>query len=63
MVAMILHELATNAAKYGALSNGTGRVDVKWERHSNPDLVKLVWQKSGEPRVSSPKGRGFGDLI
>ncbi len=61
MVAMILHELATNAAKYGALSNGTG--DVKWERHSNPDLVKLVWQKSGGPSVSSPKGRGFGSHL
>jgi two-component sensor histidine kinase len=59
-VALIMHELATNAVKYGALSNGTGRVDVTWEQHSNPDLVKLVWLESGGPPVNSPKKRGFG---
>jgi PAS domain S-box-containing protein len=63
MVAMVMHELATNAIKYGALSNGTGRVDVTWERHSNPDLVKLVWQETGGPTVSAPKRKGFGSHL
>ena len=63
MVTMMIHEVGTNAVKYGALSNGTGRVDVTWERHSKPDLVKLVWQESGGPPVSPPKGKGFGSHL
>jgi PAS domain S-box-containing protein len=63
MVAMVMHELATNAVKYGALSNGTGCVDVMWERLSNPDLVKLVWQETGGPTVSAPKRVGFGSHV
>jgi PAS domain S-box-containing protein len=63
MVAMVMHELATNAVKYGALSNGTGRVDVMWERLSNPDLVRLVWQETGGPTVSAPKRAGFGSHV
>jgi PAS domain S-box-containing protein len=63
MVSMMMHELATNAIKYGALSNGTGRVDVTWERHSNPGLVKLVWQESGGPPVVAPKRKGFGSHL
>jgi PAS domain S-box-containing protein len=42
VVAMVIHELATNALKYGALSNGSGYVSVKWKQHSRPSLVKLV---------------------
>src|SRR5262249_52954401 len=45
MVAMVIHELATNAVKYGALSNGTGCVSVTWDRHAEPNLVKLTWQE------------------
>jgi two-component sensor histidine kinase len=64
LVAMALHELATNAVKYGALSNRSGRIKVSWERHFQPDRVKLVWQESGGPKVSPPKQKGFGsDLI
>jgi two-component sensor histidine kinase len=63
MVSMMMHELATNAVKYGALSNGTGRIDIAWERHSNPDLVKLVWQESGGPPIVAPKRKGFGSHL
>ena len=57
MVAMVLHELATNAVKYGALSNGGGRVSVAWEQRFQPNLVKLVWQESGGPEVSPPTAK------
>jgi PAS domain S-box-containing protein len=63
VVAMALHELATNAVKYGALSNGSGRVKVSWERHFQPDRVKLIWQESGGPKVSPPKQKGFGSHL
>ena len=46
MVAMMVHELATNAVKYGALSNGQGRVTVTWEQFVEGDLVKLVWRET-----------------
>jgi PAS domain S-box-containing protein len=63
VVAMALHELATNAVKYGALSNGSGRVSLAWERHCQPDRVKLIWQESGGPEVSPPKQKGFGSHL
>jgi PAS domain S-box-containing protein len=63
MVAMILHELGTNAVKYGALSNSTGCVDVTWQRFSNPDVVKLLWEESGGPPIKLPKSKGFGSHL
>ena len=63
MVAMMVHELATNAVKYGALSNGTGRVAVTWEQCVGPDLVKLVWRESGGPIVCQPTQKGFGSHL
>jgi PAS domain S-box-containing protein len=62
-VAMALHELATNAVKYGALSNGGGRVSIAWERQFQANRVKLVWQESGGPEVSPPKQKGFGSHL
>ena len=62
-VAMALHELATNAVKYGALSNGDGRVSIAWERQHEPNRMKLVWQESGGPEVSPPKQKGFGSHL
>ena len=57
------HELATNAAKYGALSTPGGKVAVHWKLISEA-LVRLEWQESGGPRVPARRGRGFGtDLI
>lgn len=57
------HELATNAAKYGALSQAGGKVAVHWKLVSE-GLVRLEWQESGGPPVAPQRGRGFGtDLI
>src|SRR5690606_6313914 len=57
------HELATNAAKYGALSRTGGKVAVHWKLVSEA-LVRLEWQESGGPPVAPQRGRGFGtDLI
>jgi two-component sensor histidine kinase len=63
MVAMVLHELATNAVKYGALSNGGGRIGIAWTQHYQPNLVKLIWRESGGPKVSEPKQKGFGSHL
>jgi hypothetical protein len=62
MVAMALHELATNAVKYGALSNGDGRVSIAWEQFQAHRL-KLIWQESGGPEVNPPKQQGFGSYL
>ncbi|HYS45749.1 MAG TPA: HWE histidine kinase domain-containing protein, partial [Rhizomicrobium sp.] len=59
---MALHELATNAAKYGALSHTDGRVAVRWEREEKERLV-FTWQESGGPAVAAPQRRGFGSQI
>ena len=57
------HELATNASKYGSLSQPGGRVSVHWKLVS-PGLVRIEWQESGGPPVKAQRGRGFGtDLI
>lgn len=60
---LAIHELATNAAKYGALSNHDGRIYVEW-RLLSPSLVEIHWREEGGPAVSEPDKRGFGrDLI
>lgn len=61
-VALALHELATNAVKYGALSNGGGRVTIAWEQ-CQVNRVKLVWQENGGPMVCPPKQKGFGSHL
>lgn len=58
---MILHELATNAAKHGALSAEGGRVSVTWRR-SDEGLV-FEWRETGGPQVKEPQGRGFGSRL
>ena len=62
---LCLHELATNAAKYGALSNGAGRVHVAWKLMSNGERnkVRLSWRESGGPPVTVPERKGFGSLL
>ena len=60
---MVLHELATNAAKYGALSTKEGRVSVRWDRHLNADPrshLVLEWQEIGGPPVVAPGESGYG---
>jgi PAS domain S-box-containing protein len=61
-VGMALHELATNAAKYGALSTPKGRVRVTW-RPAEEGRVRLEWVESGGPRVQPPSRRGFGSEL
>jgi two-component sensor histidine kinase len=60
---LAVHELATNAAKYGALSTAAGRVEVSWHLMS-PELAEVKWRETGGPTVEMPNKRGFGrDLI
>ena len=61
-VAVTLHELATNAAKYGALSVGNGRIDLEWSHEPNGEL-HLRWIETGGPAVREPMHRGFGRRI
>ena len=62
---MILHELATNAAKYGALSCATGHVSVTWRRAEGPggEQLHVDWTETAGPRVEKPTRRGFGTLL
>jgi len=67
-VALALHELATNASKYGALSVPAGKVDVEWRRQpaatngDAPDL-RFTWRESGGPPVKPPEKKGFGCFV
>jgi PAS domain S-box-containing protein len=61
---MVLHELATNAAKYGAWSMPEGRVAVRWRvRAGDPRRLVLEWTEQGGPPVKPPCRRGFGTLL
>ena len=61
---MIVHELATNALKYGALSNDSGRVEVTWARSdASGDSMEIRWSESGGPAVTAPQRHGFGSLL
>lgn len=64
-LALALHELATNAAKYGALSSEHGSLDVSW-RHAGPAAsrtLELIWRERGGPRVQPPGRKGFGSTV
>ncbi|PVM83410.1 sensor histidine kinase [Caulobacter endophyticus] len=60
--ALALHELATNAAKYGALSTPAGRVAIAW-RLDEPGVVDFSWTETGGPEVTAPSRRGFGSRM
>jgi two-component sensor histidine kinase len=60
-LAMALHELGTNAAKYGALSTEGGRVSIGWTQDG--DRLHLIWRESGGPPVERPSRRGFGSRL
>jgi two-component sensor histidine kinase len=64
-LAMCIHELATNAMKYGALSQPGGEVVLRWqiEPSHGEDYLRLTWSESKGPMVSSPERRGFGSLL
>jgi PAS domain S-box-containing protein len=59
VVAVTLHELATNAAKYGALSVANGQIDLKWS-HGADGQLHLRWTETGGPKVQAPMRKGFG---
>lgn len=65
VLSMILHEIATNAAKYGALSNDTGKVAMDWEviMDNTKRQLRLIWTESGGPHVTAPVQRGFGSRL
>jgi PAS domain S-box-containing protein len=65
-LAIVFHELATNAAKHGALSNdAAGQIDIAWQVEPTPqgDRIRLRWQESGGPRVTPPGRKGFGSRL
>ncbi len=59
---MVLHELITNAAKYGALARPEGRILLHWERIEGEDArdIRLIWKESGLSGVMPPERDGFG---
>jgi two-component sensor histidine kinase len=65
VLSMIVHEIATNAAKYGALSNESGTVVVDWEivDDSTGRQLRLIWTEAGGPLVVAPVQRGFGSRL
>lgn len=63
-LSLVLHELATNAVKYGALSGPVGRVRVSWSRAAgDPNHVTLVWREQDGPPVRPPEREGFGSKL
>jgi light-regulated signal transduction histidine kinase (bacteriophytochrome) len=60
--ALVVHELATNAAKYGALSRAAGKLTVRWSR-TESGAVRFVWQERGATPISPPGRRGFGSTL
>ncbi|MFH6785023.1 MULTISPECIES: sensor histidine kinase [Methylobacterium] len=64
-IGMAIHELTTNAAKYGALSNRNGRVRIRWSVEPGADRPRLRfhWQESGGPPVAPPTRQGFGSRL
>ncbi len=60
-IGLALHELTTNAGKYGALSTDTGRLDICWG--TDGDTFTMTWTERDGPPVSAPKQRGFGTIV
>lgn len=65
VMSMIVHEMATNAAKYGALSNESGTVKLDWEvvTNSHKPTLHLTWIETGGPAIAKPVHRGFGSRL
>ena len=63
-LSMTLHELATNAAKYGSLSVPGGALDLRWSIDQANDRLRLRWAETGGPQIAAPPtGRGFGSRV
>jgi two-component sensor histidine kinase len=65
VLSMIVHEIATNAAKYGSLSNDAGTVALDWEvmAEDGKRKLRLIWAEAGGPAVTAPVRRGFGSRL
>ena len=61
-IAVVLHELVTNASNYGALSKTKGQIRLTWSRSEDGQLV-LRWTKLGSPKLNGPERRGFGSRV
>jgi light-regulated signal transduction histidine kinase (bacteriophytochrome)/CheY-like chemotaxis protein len=61
-LALVVHEMMTNSAKYGALADSTGKVEIVWKFDQSSSLV-IDWKESGGPPVQPPSRRGFGTTI
>jgi two-component sensor histidine kinase len=62
-LSMVIHELCTNAVKYGALSTAAGRVAIWWTVSETPQRFKLHWKESGGPPVLEPSRKSFGSRL
>jgi len=60
---LVLHELATNASKHGALSVPEGQVSIEWSASAAGERIAVQWQESGGPSVQPPQRRGFGQEL
>jgi len=61
--ALAVHELATNAAKYGALSNASGYVRITWHVDEPAHTLNFRWEERGGPPVAAPQRKGFGSVV
>jgi two-component sensor histidine kinase len=62
-LSLLLHELITNAAKYGALSTTSGKLEITWVVSRLPQSVQLTWRERGGPSVANPRHAGFGTML
>ncbi len=62
-LSLAFHELATNAVKYGALSNDSGGISIDWRVAPKSQQFELRWRESGGPAVTPPLRRGFGSRL
>ncbi|MBB4183499.1 two-component system CheB/CheR fusion protein [Sinorhizobium terangae] len=60
---LVLHELATNSAKYGAFATANGRVQLSWKRGNNDRQLIVTWKERGGPPVEPPGEQGFGGVL
>jgi two-component sensor histidine kinase len=62
-LSLVLHELGTNARKYGALAAPTGCLDIHWSIEAPDSMLHIEWAETGGPPVAEPQKRGFGTRL